>query len=236
LLTQIIENDVSSGKKEPGWKTREMEEKFTEIAVDFVNSLYSKGFLRLQFDASDVYIEKILIRLSATNKSFGQLYEIVSSPSKFRPFVQAMQPFGFSENDIMRIFTGLFAHCKLEEFEFLKTIMLMITEKKQFGVTNKGKPKEIHGGETLGQLLSKYDELIPDNKISDNINNEIRTVLGHGKWWTKSLHFCFVGSNGSEKQYDIPQLFIEAIQLATFVRIFYEKGFERATQIKRGLR
>jgi len=228
---------MSSEKKEPGWKSRELEEQYTKIAINFVDALHSKGFLRLKFDASDAYIEKILIRLDAVNRSFGKLYEIVSSPpSKFQPFVEAMEPFGFTKDDIIRIFTGLFAHAMLEEFEFLKTIMLMITEKKQYGVTKKGNPKEIHGGETLGQLLWKYDEIIPENKIGDNLNNELRTVLGHGKWWTKSFHFCFVDTNGSEKQYDIPRLFTEAIQLATFVRIFYEKGFERATQIKRGMR
>lgn len=223
-----------SSDKAPGWKQRELEEKYTKIAIDFVNSLHKNSFLRLQFDDSDSHVEKMLLRLSSTNQSFGKLYDIVSTPSKFQPFVEAMKPFGFTGDDIMRIFTGLFAHVMLEEFEFLKTIMLMITEKKQYGVDSKANPKRIHGQETLGQLLTKYDEIIPDNKISDNINNELRTVLGHGKWWTSSLHFHFVNKGGLEQKYDIPQLFIEAIQLKTFVECFYQKGFERATQIKRG--
>lgn len=234
LLTEIMENDVSEDRS-PGWKTRQMETEYTQIAVNFVNALHAQGFLKLEFDSSDEHIEKILLRLTATNQSFGKLYEIASDSEKFPPFVEAMKPFGFTEDDVMRIFTGLFVHCKLEEFEFLKTIMLMITEKKQYGETQRGAPKEIHGSETLGQLLAKYDELIPDNKIRDIVNNKLRTVLGHGKWWTKSLHFCYVDKNDIEHEYDIPELLLEGIQIATFVRIFYEKGFERATQIKRGL-
>ncbi len=218
---------------EPGWRTREMEKKYTQISVDFVDALNSKGFLKLKFDSNDKHVEKILKRLTATSQSFGILYEIVSDLEKFSSFKNVIKPFGFSEDDVMRIFTGMFVHCKLEEFEFLKTIMLMITEKKQYGVDKKGKPKEINGNETLGTLLVKYDELIPNNKIHEIVNNKLRTVLGHGKWWTKSFHFCFVDRNGVEQEYDIPELLIEGIQIATFTKVFYEKGFERATQIKK---
>lgn len=225
---------MKSEKKEPGWKQKELEEKYSKIAVDFVNSLHKKDFLKLQFNSDDAYIEKILLRLTGTNQSFAKLFDIVSNLSKFPPFAKAIQPFGFTEQDIMRIFMGLFVHIMLEEFEFLKTIMLMITKKKQYGIDKNGKPKKVTGKETLGQLIGKYDEIIPDNKIRENLNNELRNTLGHGKWWPQKLNFCFVGKDERVKQYDIPQLFIQAIQLSTFVKCFYEKGFERATQIKRG--
>lgn len=233
LSTKIMKNDMNTDQK-PGWKTREMEKNYAEFTVNFIDALHAKGFLKLHFDSDEQYIEKVLIRLSSTNQSFGKLYEIVSDLNKFSHFKDAMKPFEFTGDDIMRMFTGLFVHCKLEEFEFLKTIMLMITEKKQYGTGKKGNPKMIRGTETLGQLLPKYDDILDNYKITDHINNELRNALAHGKWWTRSFHFCFIGKDGQEKQYDIPQLFIEAIHIATFVRIFYEKGFERATQIKRG--
>lgn len=226
---------MSKETKEPGWKTREIEKDYTQISIKFIDSLHAKGFLKLQFDTNDKHVEKILKRLTATSQSFGKIYEIVSDLEKFPSFKDAVEPFGFSGDDVMRIFTGMFVHCKLEEFEFLKTIMLMITEKKQYGENKKGYPKEIHGGETLGQLLVKYDEMIPDNKISQIVNNKLRTVLGHGKWWTKRFHFCFIDKNNVQQEYNIPELLLEGIQIATFTRIFYEKGFERANQIKRGM-
>ncbi len=234
LEYELMKNNMSEDRS-PGWKTRQMEREYTEIAVNFVDALHAQGFLKLEFDSSDEHIEKILKRLTATSQSFGKLYDIVSDTEKFPSFRDAIEPFGFSGDDMMRIFTGMFAHCKLEEFEFLKTIMLMITEKKEYGIDRRGNPKEIRGGETLGQLLAKFDEFIPDNKIRDIVNNKLRTVLGHGKWWTKSFHFCFVDKNGVEQEYDIAELLLEGIQIATFTRIFYEKGFERATAIKREL-
>lgn len=224
---------MSSDKKDPGWKSRELEEKYTKITVDFVNSLHTKEFLKLKFDTSDAHIEKILLRLVSTNESFGKLYHKVSELDQFPPFATAMKPFGFEETDIMNIFMGLFAHIILEEFEFLKTAMLMITEKKQFGVYKNGNPKIITGKETLGKLLDKYDEIIPDNKIKNNINNELRNAIGHGKWWIQNNNFCFEDKTKELEQYDLPQLLIEVIQLSTFLRCFYEKGFARAIQIKR---
>lgn len=227
---------MSSEKREPGWKTRELEAKYTKISEDFIDALHSKGFLKLNFDSSDAHIEKILIRLSSTNQSFGKLYDIVSSLVKFPLFATAMKPFGFEKDDIMRIYTALSVHIILEEFEFLKTIMLMITEKKQYGTDKQGKPKTITGKETLGQLLNKYDEIVPSNKLHDVVNNKFRNVVGHGKWWTSSLHFHFEREDGTVDKYDIPEFLLQTMNLSTFLKCFYEKGFARATQIKRGLR
>lgn len=224
---------MKTDNKEPGWKTRELEEEYSKIAINFIDSLHAKNFLRLQFDSSDEHITKILLRLTSTNESFVKLFDTVSKLDRFPPFATAMNEFGFKEEDIMKIFMGLFAHVMFEEFEFLKTIMLMITEKKQYGIDKNGRPKAITGNETLGQILYKYDEIISDNRIQDNLNNDLRNVLGHGKWWIQNNKFCFENKRGVLEQYDLPQLLREAIHLSTFLMCFYNKGLARATQIKR---
>ena len=219
--------------KKPGWRSREMEKKYTKISEDFVDALHVKGFLKLRFDSSDARIEKILIRLSTTNQSFGKLYDLVSELEKFPPFAEAMKSFGFQQDDIMRIYTALSVHIILEEFEFLKTLMLMITEKKQYGTDKDGKPKAITGKETLGKLLNKYDEIVPKNQLHDVINNKFRNVVGHGKWWTSSQHFHFERDDGTIDKYDIPEFLLQTINLSTFLKCFYEKGFARAAKYKK---
>ena len=233
LLTEIMENGVSEDRS-PGWKSREMEQEYTEIAVNFVNALHERDFLKLEFDSNDEHIKKILLRLTGTNQSFGKLDTILSDLEKFSSFKEAITPFDLEGDDIMRLYTALLVHTILEEFEFLKTIMLMITEKKQYGTSNRGEPKTITGKETLGTLLNKYDEIVPDNKLHDVVDNRFRNVLGHGKWWTSQTHFCFEKTDGTIEQYEIHEFLLQAIKLSTFLKCFYEKGFERATQIKRG--
>lgn len=235
ILRYEIEKNGMSEDRSPGWKSREMEREYTEISVNFIDALHAQGFLKLQFDSSDDHIEKILLRLTGTNQSFGKLDTLLSNMEKFSSLKEALSPFDIKENNIMQIYTGLLVHIILEEFEFLKTIMLMITEKKQYGTSNRGEPKMITGKETLGTLLNKYDEIVPDNKLHNVIDNRFRNVVGHGKWWTKPNNFCFVKTDGAIENYEIHEFLLQAIKLSTFLKCFYEKGFERATQIKRGL-
>ena len=220
--------------KEPGWKTIESRIKYKKISINFVDQMHNKNFLRSEFDNRDDIFEKVMKRLNITGQSFGKLFEIITSKN-YSDFKNTMNNFQLIETDIMIIFTSLFAHLLLEEYEFLKNSILFLIKKETYDVTNDGKKKKIDGSESLGLLLSKLQEITHNDDIKNNLNLELRNAIGHGKWYIENQQFCYEGKSPEKeiKKLSMGQLFVLQMELKEFVTVFYEEGFQYAAIIKK---
>lgn len=221
--------------REVNWKTIEMRAQYEQVAINFVDLLHQRQFLKLNYVDDRIELEniiKIMERINHTGLSFNKLFEIVST-TKINDFSVTMKSYNFSSTDIMLIFTGLFVHLMLEQFELLKKLILILMEKKDFEYNER--QREISGNETLGTLLEKLDMLILVNPIKENVNNKLRNALAHGYWWASNETFYYRTNSQNIETYQIAELLIENIKLKNFVEVFYEAGYKHANEIRRSI-
>ena len=166
-----------------GTKDYEVFTEFKEETINFIDTIYQKGFLRKTFSKEEeIFLEIFTEQSNAEAKSIFKLEEFLLA-SNNKAFFKDVEKHGLGLPDLMNIYKVSLAYQLFDIIERFKKYFLAVLDKKSIGLSS---------NPTLGEIFAKLKHQKINHKFGDVFDVNLRNAIGHFSYYWEKTDFCYI--------------------------------------------
>ena len=170
--------------------------------------------LLLRNQYPDEYDFKIFKKHVITATMLVPLFRTRGTPKNQKDFLDAIKNFGFDKDHVELLPWIVELQLLLGSYELLKRTLLQVIDFEKI--------PDLRAKPTLGDIISKLNQILKQNFFKDFIDNKLRNTLGHDDWWIENkLTFCYKTNKPTPEKLSLEQFTKVVNKHNSFATSFY---------------